>query len=271
MDRLLILISVFTALMSLNAQGAELKLATTTSTENSGLLDYILPVFEKDTGIKLNVIAVGTGKALKLAENGDVDAVLVHAPAAEIAFIAAGFGVNRRAVMENDFVIAGPHKDPAALKDCGDIECAMKALCENDEAVFVSRGDDSGTHKKERFLWEKHGCIPPGERYLEVGQGMGAALRIADEKQAYTLSDRGTFLALKDTLEIEVLFEGADDLLNPYSVMAVNPARYRGVNYMEAMTFIAWLTSPHGQALIGKYKKHGQVLFRPVAVRPGQK
>ncbi len=243
-----------------------LKLATTTSTDNSGLLDYILPGFEKKTGIRVDVIAVGTGKALKLAENGDVDVVLVHAPEAELAFVNTGYGVNRRAVMQNDFVIAGPPEDPAGLKECTGLAQAMKTLSADEKAVFVSRGDDSGTHKKELFLWDRSGVKPAGSRYLEIGQGMEMALRVADEKRAYTLSDRGTYLALKDKLNLAVVFEGAEELLNPYSVLAVNPARYPGINYMEAMTFIAWLTSPEGQALIGSYTRHGEILFHPTAV-----
>jgi tungstate transport system substrate-binding protein len=253
-----------------NAEEFErLRLATTTSTENSGLLEYLLPRFEKKTGLKLDVIAVGTGKALKLAENGDVDVMLVHAPAAERAFMEAGFGVNRRLVMQNDFILVGPPEDPAGLKKCRELADAVRVIAEDSRAVFISRGDESGTHKKEKFLWEKFSARPPASRYLEIGQGMDAGLRVADEKRAYTLCDRATYLALKESLDLDLLFEGAGELANPYSVIAVNPARFPEINYHGAMRFIAWLTSPEGQALIGSYKRYGQILFHPLAVTTG--
>ncbi|GEM_PF-22483 len=253
-----------------NAEDLErLRLATTTSTENSGLLEYILPELEKKTRLKLDVIAVGTGKALKLAENGDVDVILVHAPAAEKAFMEAGFGVNRRLVMQNDFILVGPPEDPAGLKRCKELADAIRVISKDSRAVFISRGDESGTHKKEKFLWKKFGAKPPASRYLEIGQGMDAGLRVADEKRAYTLCDRATYLALKDSLELGLLFEGAEELTNPYSVIAVNPARFPGTNYHGAMRFIAWLTSPEGQTLIGSYKKYGQILFHPLALTTG--
>jgi len=242
-----------------------LRLATTTSTENSGLLKSILPGFEKRFGIEVHVIAVGTGRALKLGANGDVDLVMVHAPAAELAFVEAGHGVNRRPFMKNDFVIAGPADDPAGLKGKKTIAGALARLTRDPKAVFISRGDDSGTHKKELSLWKAAGLGMPSARYLEIGQGMEAALRMADEKRAYTLADRGTYLALKDSLDLIVVFEKDQSLDNPYAVIAVNPARYPDASYIEAMILIAWLTSPEGQKLIGEFKVHGEVLFYPTA------
>lgn len=240
-----------------------LKLATTTSTENSGLLAYLLPDFEKRFDLKVDVIAVGTGKALKLAENGDADLVLVHAPELEAALVQAGFGVNRRAVMKNEFVIVGPPADPARVKGSSDAAKAMSQIKQSG-AVFVSRGDYSGTHQKEKALWALVQGQPE-KNYLEAGQGMEAALFMANEKQAYTLTDRGTYLAVMDKLNLLILFEHDPMLDNPYSVIAVNPGRHPHVNYLDAMLFIAWLTSPETQARIETFQKHGQALFRPAA------
>ncbi len=248
-----------------------LKMATTTSTYNSGLLDYLLPVFEKKYGIEVRVIAVGTGKALKLAENGDVDVVMVHAPEAELKFVDAGFGVNRRPFMKNDFVIVGPPGDPAGLKGAGSLQAALRKLKDSPDAVFISRGDDSGTNKKELQLWPLAGGKPPAERYLEIGQGMEDALRMATEKKAYTLSDRGTYLALKKTLDLDIVCEHDPALDNPYAMIATNPARYPDVNYLDAMLLIGWLTSPEGQAKIGSFKAEGQVLFHPTAIPAEEK
>jgi len=244
---------------------AKLRLATTTSTDNSGLLDDLLPLFKKATGIEVHVIPVGTGKALKLGERGDVDAVMVHAPESERVFVEQGWGVNRRAVMKNDFLIVGPRNDPAGVKKAKTLAQAAKQIKQT-HAVFVSRGDDSGTNKKELALWPLAGGPPPGERYLETGQGMEATLRIAHEKGAYTLTDRGTWLAVGGPLELVPLFQGDPLLDNPYSIIAVNPARYPAIRYMDAMILIAWLTSPEGQARIGAFRKQGQVLFHPTAV-----
>jgi len=242
-----------------------LRLATTTSTDNSGLLEYLLPHFEELSGITVDVIAVGTGKALRLAENGDVDIILVHAPPAEMAFVEAGWGVNRRAVMVNDFLLVGPPADPADLKTAPSLTDALNSLKQN-QGTFVSRGDDSGTHKKELRLWPLADGLPPTDLYLETGQGMEATLRIAHEKQAYTLTDRGTYLALGDQLELVPVYEGDVNLDNPYSIIVVNPARHDHVNYLEAMQLLAWLTSPAGQELIGAFRKAGEVLFHPAAV-----
>lgn len=275
MKRLILVMAVASALFAtatsvVAEQVRVLKLATTTSTMNSGLLDFVLPAFEKKYGIKVHVIAVGTGKALKLAENGDVDLVMVHAPGAEKVFTDKGHGVNRRPFMKNDFVIAGPPSDPAGLKKAAALGQALMLLKNNPSAVFISRGDDSGTHKKELNLWGLVSGPPLSPGYLEIGQGMEAALRMADEKGAYTLTDRGTYLALKKNLKLDIAFEGSPDLDNQYSVIAVNPARWPRSNYMDSMLLIAWLTSPEAQTMIGSYRVGGEALFHPTAL-PGEK
>ncbi len=244
-----------------------LRLSTTTSTEQSGLLAVILSPFEQRFHLKVDVIAVGSGKALKLAENGDVDVVLSHAPELEAAFMQAGFGVNRRDLMYNDFIIVGPPNDPAQLRGTTNAVDAFKKLAAA-QAVFISRGDDSGTHQKEKELWRAAGIAPSGAWYVSAGQGMGPVLLMANERQAYTLSDRGTYLAYKKRDELQILSQGDPALFNPYMIAAVNPARYPTAKYIEAMQLIAWLTSPEGQKLIGSYKQDGEVLFHPTAVAP---
>lgn len=240
----------------------KLRLATTTSTDNSGLLQVLLPPFEERCNVKVEVIATGTGKALALGRNGDVDVLMVHAPAAELKFVEEGFGVNRRPFMHNDFIILGPREDPAGVKGLKEAAAAFRTIAQK-EVAFVSRGDDSGTHRKEMALWALAGAKPSGRWYLAVGQGMGATLTIADEKRAYTLSDRGTYLAMREKIKLEVLGEGDAALHNPYAIMAVNPARWPSVKYREALMLIAWVTSPEGQQIIGGFKKHGQRLFYP--------
>ena len=242
-----------------------IRLATTTSMENSGLLDQLLPPFEQRFHVKVDVIAVGTGKALKLAENGDVDVVLVHARAAEDRFVAEGFGVNRRDVMYNDFLLVGPESDPADLRDVSDVGSALKAIAEHG-APFISRGDDSGTDKKEKALWKDAGLVPGGAWYMESGQGMGPTLLIANEKEAYTLVDRGTFLAYRKKMELVPLFEGDPKLFNPYGIIAVNPARHPHVHYVMAMALIGWVTSQEGQRLIATFKVGNEILFHPAAI-----
>ncbi len=252
--------------VTVNASETRLRLATTTSTENSGLLQHLLPVFEKRDRVRVDVIAVGTGRALKLGENGDVDVILVHAPQAEEAFVKAGFGVHRRQVMANDFVLLGPPDDPAQVRGQPSAAEAMRHIASH-QAVFISRGDESGTHKKERSLWQQADVTPTGQRwYLEVGQGMGATLQIAHDKGAYTLSDRGTFLSYRQRLSVQVLHEGDPVYDNPYSAIAVNPQRHTHVAHKLAVAFIEWLVSADGQQRIGNYRKHGQVLFHPRAV-----
>jgi tungstate transport system substrate-binding protein len=242
-----------------------LRLATTTSTENSGLLYELLPPFEKEFNIKVDVIAVGTGKALKLGENGDVDVVFVHAREAEDKFIKKGFGVNRRDVMYNDFVIIGPQDDPAGIRG-NDAPAAFKKIA-GKKWFFASRGDESGTHKREKKLWELAGLTPQGKWYLETGQGMGATLQLADEKLAYCLVDRGTYIAYEKKIGLTVLCQGDERLHNPYGIIAVNPQRHPHVNYVYAMALIGWITSPEGQRIIGEFKKDGKALFHPSAYK----
>jgi len=213
----------------------------------------------------LDVIAVGTGKAIALGKNGDVDVLLVHDPEAEKEFVENGFGVNRREVMYNDFIILGPVNDPAKIKGIKDAILAFKKIAEQ-KYFFASRGDASGTDKKEKNIWKLAQINPEGDWYMEVGQGMGTTLQIADEKQAYVLCDRGTFLAYQDKIELRVLIEGDPLLFNPYSIIAVNPALYPQVKYEEAMQLIAWVTSITGQKIIREYKIEGEVLFHPVAI-----
>jgi len=242
-----------------------IKLATTTSTENSGLLDALLPVFREKHSIEVQVIAVGTGKAIKHGENGDVDVILVHARSAEDKFVADGYGANRRDVMHNDFVILGPADDPAGVRGMKDAAAALTRLADS-KVSFVSRGDDSGTHKKEHSLWHGAGIEPSGSWYLSAGQGMGACLTMANEKRAYVLSDRGTYLAYGEKINLEVLVEGDPRLFNPYGVIAVNPDKHPHVKYEDAMTFIDWLTSPEAQNMIARYQRGGEQLFYPDAV-----
>ena len=242
-----------------------IRMATTTSTDNSGLLEAILPPFEKMCGVTVDVIAVGTGKAIKLGETGNVDLILVHAPEAEEQFIAEGYGVNRRQVMHNDFVLLGPESDPAKIKGEKKSARAFQKIAQTG-ALFISRGDDSGTHKKEKSIWQEAGVEPNGAWYLEAGQGMGTVLQMTHEKGAYTISDRGTFLAYRSKLDLTIMSEGDPVLYNPYGVIAVNPARHPHVNYVKAMALIGWFTSPECQKIIAAFKKGGEVLFYPDAI-----
>ena len=247
----------------------DIKMATTTSTDNSGLLQYLLPKFEADCKCKIHYTAVGTGAALKLGQNGDVDVVLVHARPSEDKFVAAGYGVNRRDVMYNDFVIVGPASDPAGVKGMHDPLKALKKIHASG-ATFISRGDDSGTNKKELAYWKAIGIKPGGPHYLAVGQGMGATLTVAGEKGAYTLSDRATYTTYAAKTGLHILVQGSKKLLNPYGVIAVNPKRYPNINYKGAMTFIKWMTSPRGQKAIGDYRFKGAQLFHPDYGHPPQ-
>ena len=267
--------ALITLSLASGAAAAErLKLSSTTSTDNTGLLACLLPIFEEKTGIRVDVIAVGTGKALKLAENGDVDVTLVHDPDAEKAFMDAGFGVNHQPVMVNYFVIVGPDKDPAGVGSAPDANEAFKRIAASG-SPFVSRGDSSGTHAKEQSIWKAVlGGLPTGKGwYLESGKGMGETLTIADEKMGYTLSDSGSFLKYSDKIDLKMLFTRPSELLyNPYAIMAVNPAKQPHVDYEGAMKLITFMTSPEGQKLIGDFKdKYGNTLFVPLAVNNGTK
>ncbi|PLX93904.1 MAG: tungsten ABC transporter substrate-binding protein [Desulfuromonas sp.] len=256
----LFLILIF-LLVPLSAFATEhLRLATTTSTENSGLLAAILPPFEKAHNCKIDVIAVGTGKAIKLGEAGDVDVVMVHARAKEDKFVANGFGVDRRDLMYNDFVLVGPASDPAGVTKSQTIASAMKAIAKAG-ATFVSRGDDSGTHSKEKFLWKSAGTAPAGAWYLEAGRGMGEVITMASERRGYTLSDRATYLAMAGKVDLVVVSEGDKALFNPYGVIMVNPKRHPHVNVNLAQHFMDYLTGAEGQAAIAGFSKNGKQLF----------
>lgn len=251
----------------LPVQAAEkvIRLATTTSTASSGLLDAILPKFEAKCGCKVHVIAVGTGKALKLGEDGNVDVVLVHARPAEDAFVAAGHGIDRRDVMYNDFVLIGPNNDPAKIKGEKDVLVAMKKIADA-KWKFVSRGDDSGTDQMERGYWKALGIQPAGQRwYFSAGQGMGEVLMMAGEMRAYTLADRGTYISFRDKIGLPVLMQGDARMFNPYGIIAVNPKKYPKTNYQGATALIEWITSMEGQKLIGDFKVGGEQLFIPAA------
>lgn len=254
----------FCLLLLTHSAGAEerLRLATTTSTENSGLLAVLNPAFTKRYGIQVDVLAVGSGQSLQLGKNCDVDVVLAHAPALERAFVQAGYGINRLKVMHNDFLIAGPKEDPAKVMAAKTAIEAMRRIAAS-KAAFISRGDHSGTHQKEKQLWQKTGIRPEGTWYYAIGQGMGAALQFADEKRAYVLTDRGTFLALKDKLDLAPLLEGDPALFNPYHIIAVNPKRCPHAAYDQAMQYVGFLTGPVGQKLIAEFKINGKRLFQP--------
>ncbi len=245
----------------------ELILATTTSTYDSGLLDALLPDFEAETGYVVKVIAVGTGKALRMGREGNADVLLTHAPQAERPLVEEGWVVDYRLVMYNDFVIVGPEDDPARVREATSVVEAFRRIAEAG-ALFISRGDDSGTHKKERAIWSQVGTDPTGQSwYLETGQGMGATLRVASEKAGYTLTDRGTYLALRETLNLAILFEGDPMLLNIYHIMRVNPERYPHVNVEGGRALVAFFVDPKTQERIGRFgvERYGQPLFVPAA------
>jgi tungstate transport system substrate-binding protein len=269
----LILATILIACVFVAAAGAEegkvLLMATTTSTDNTGLLDYLAPLFKQDTGIDLRWTATGTGKALKLGENCDVDVLMVHAPPAEKKFVADGFGVDRREIMYNDFVIIGPAADKAGIKGKSIKEALT--LLKDKQADFISRGDNSGTNKKELALWKAAGLpVPEKEKwYVQTGQGMLASINIAAERNGYTLTDRGTYIKYESNMKgnppLKILVEGDPALLNQYSVIAVNPKHCPKVNYELAMQFIKWITGPAAQKLVKDYKLLGKPLFTPNA------
>jgi len=274
---LVALIAVLTALMAgcggssaTNSSGGaaakgSLILATTTSTQDSGLLDDLLPVFTKDTGWTVKTLAVGSGQALELGRRGEADVLLVHSPAAEKAFMAEGKAGQRRLVMHNDFVIVGPADDPAGIKGMDSVD-AMKKIAAA-PAVFISRGDDSGTNAKEKDIWARAGITPKGAWYQATGQGMGATLRVADQKAGYTLSDRATYLAQRDTLKLQILSEGDPSLLNVYHVIEMTTKAGSRVQPDAAKAFADWIVSPAIQQRIGEFgkAKFGQPLFTPDA------
>ena len=244
----------------------DLLLVSTTSTQDSGLLDVLLPAFTAKTGYAVQLVAVGSGQALKLGEQGNADVILLHSPAAEKEFVANGFGIDRRLVMHNDFVIVGPSSDPAGIRGETPVDALKRIFASR--TTFVSRGDDSGTHVKELDLWKKAGLDPAGEDwYLETGQGQGATLSIASEKDGYALTDRGTFLAYKSNVDLEILVEGDPFLLNVYHVITVNPEKYPNINLEGAKAFADFVTSDEGQKIIAEFgvEKYGQPLFFPDA------
>ena len=241
-------------------------LATTTSTQDSGLLDVLVPRFEAETGYRLKPIAVGSGAALELGRRGEADVLLAHSPEAEAAFMAEGFGRDRTVVMANDFIVVGPVTDPAGIAGATDAVAAFQAIAAA-EAPFVSRGDDSGTHALEKRLWQQAAITPSGGWYTEAGVGMGETLNIANERAAYTLADRGTFLALQDRLDLTVVVEGAPELINIYHVITVNPENGPAVNTAGADAFATFLVEPATQRLIAEFgvDRFGEPLFVPCA------
>lgn len=253
---------VFAAMPAMAAE--DIRLATTTSTENSGLLKVILPVFEAKYGGKVRVVSVGTGAALKLGENGDADVVLVHARLLEDKFMAAGFGSVRKEVMYNDFIVVGPKRDPAGVRGSKDVTAAMKKISASG-AKFVSRGDESGTHQMEKDYWKSAGVAPQGARYVSAGQGMGQVLTMAGQLEGYTLTDRATYAAYKDKTGLETLVEGDPKMFNPYGIIAVNPQKHPTVNNHGAMALVNWMTAPEGQQAIAAFKINGVQMFFPSA------
>ena len=252
-------------------ESTTLVLATTTSTQDSGLLDKLLPEFEKKYNVKVKTIAVGSGEAMELGKAGDADVLMVHAPASEEEFVKNGYGLERVKFMYNDFVILGPDTDPAVMKGDKSAVDAFKRIAAAGEAgtaVFVSRADDSGTHKAELKIWKEAGIEPKGQTwYVETGQGMGETLTIANEKKAYALADRATYLAMKGSLQLVILAEGDKMLYNQYSVIIVNPEKHKGLkfNVKNAADLVEFVTSQRGQEIIGSYKKYGTILFHPNA------
>lgn len=248
------------------AQKGTLILATTTSTQDSGLLDVLVPMFEKESGYTVQTVAVGTGEALKMGEEGNADVLLVHAPSSEVTYMEDGNGRDRMLVMHNDYIFVGPADDPAGITGLAPAE-ALKAIFDAG-AAFVTRGDDSGTHKKELSLWKAAGVDPAGAAwYIDTGQGMGASLTVASEKGAYILTDRATYLATKDNLQLDILSEGDNSLLNVYHVITVNPDKHPGINYDGALAFAKFITKAATQAVIAEFgvDKFGQPLFYPDA------
>jgi len=260
---LLLLAAVFLVAAPVAADTRELRLVTTTTTDNSGLIAYLVPVFEAEHGYDVKVIAVGTGRALELLARGDVDIALTHSREMEVEAVSAGRAVDHHPVMYNDFVVVGPPTDPAGIGAAHDIDTVFRALARG-LAPFLSRGDRSGTHVRERELWAAIGVDPAGSWYRETGQGMGRTLQMAGELDAYTLTDRGTWLAYHARLPLALLFQGSEKLFNQYSVLSANPALHPHMNVAGARALNAWLRSPQAKQLIRDFRIDGQALFVPV-------
>ena len=267
----LVLGTVTTLTIQAHAQERFIVVSSTTSTTDSGLFNHILPLFKAKTGIDVRVVSQGTGQALDTGRRGDADVVFVHAKAQEDKFVADGFGIERKPVMYNDFVLIGPKADPAGIKGSKDIVAALKSV-QSKQASFISRGDKSGTHAAELALWKTAGVDieqTKGPWYRDIGQGMGAALNTASATNAYVLSDRATWLNFKNRGDLEIVVEGDKRLFNQYGVILVNPAKHSHVKAKDGQAFIDWLISPEGQKAIGDYKINGEVLFFPNATQPG--
>jgi len=258
--RIVVLVSCLIVLTGSAFAAERLRLATTTSTENSGLLAELLPPFEKANDCVVDVIAVGTGKAIKLGETGDVDVIMVHARSKEERFVGEGYGVDRRDIMYNDFVILGPDSDPAGIEGGKDAAAAMGKIAAS-KSTFVSRGDDSGTHSREKQLWGKADIKPAGDWYLEAGRGMGEVIVMAGERQGYTLSDRGTYIAYAEKTPLKIVVEGDAGLFNPYGAIMVNPARHAHVKVELAEKLLDFLVSDQAKQLITGFRKGGKQLF----------
>jgi tungstate transport system substrate-binding protein len=250
--------------LPLIAAARDIKMSTTTSTDNSGLLKVLLPKYEARCGCKILVISVGTGKALELGKNGDVDVVLVHARPAEDQFVAEGHGVNRKDVMYNDFILVGPKSDPLGIHSQKSVIDAFKVLAQG-KARFISRGDNSGTDQMEKSYWKQADVTPGGSWFVSAGLGMGEVLTMAGEMQGYTLSDRATYGAYRAKTGLDIVLAGDPKMFNPYGIIAVNPKKYPGLNYDGAMDLINWITSPEGQKAIADFKVNGEQMFFPSA------
>ncbi len=269
----LVVAMAFVIAGTLSSTAAErfITVTSTTSTENSGLFRYLLPLFQHDTGIEARVVAVGTGQAIALAQRGDADVLLVHHKPSEEQFVAEGFGVTRYDVMYNDFVLVGPQTDPAGVKGTTDVAAALAQIAAR-RAVFVSRGDDSGTHKLELSLWQTVGvdvAAASGTWYRETGAGMGGTLNIASGLEAYALTDRGTWLSFKNRGKLAMLVEGDSRLLNQYGVILVNPAKHKHIKAKDGQAFIDWLLSDRGQQAIAAFRLEGEQAFFPNARQSG--
>jgi tungstate transport system substrate-binding protein len=261
-------IAVMLAALAASDEPRPITVASTTSTQNSGLFESLLPKFTAETGIEVRVVAVGTGQAIRLATNGDADVLLVHHPASERKFVADGLGLARHPVMHNDFVLVGPAADPAGIRGMADVAVALRRIGDS-EQVFVSRGDDSGTHKKELELWRAAAFDPrpaSGAWYRESGSGMGTTLNTASAMGGYTLTDRASWVSFGNKAGLQLLVEGDTRMHNPYSIIVVNPARHPHVHAVEAQAFADWLTAEGGQQAIAAYRVDGQQLFFPDAV-----